>query len=406
MKIVSLDAEPAAVDSILVSRRAQSPDRGESSALLEAAFRAAPIGLAVVDRGFRYVVVNDALAAMNGISAGDHVGRTVGEVHPELAAELEPIYRGVFTGGEPSVERELAVTAASGEERILLASHYPIRDQAGEVVAVRTVVEDATDHVRLRAAETALRHALRARDVFLSVASHELRTPLQSLLLVLDGLIRNGARAPTPDHVARKLDLMRSQIQRLSLLIDNLLTVSRMASGELALDPDQIDLGDLVREVMARFEPVAARAGVSLRLEADPELGGRWDPLRLEEIAANLLSNAIKFGRCGAVHVALEDRGDEVRLSVRDHGIGIARADRDRIFERFERAASEKSYGGIGMGLWIVRQLVTAHGGAIEVDDTPGGGATFTVTLPREGPPSEDQALESPLPLPPPQPSA
>jgi PAS domain S-box-containing protein len=400
-KIVSLDAAPAAVDSILVSRR----DRSESIALLEAAFSAAPIGLAVVDRELRYVVVNEALAAMNGVSPADHVGRTVGEVHPEIAHQLEPIYRGVFISGEPSVERELPATTASGQERVLLASHYPMAGAAGEVVAVRTVVEDVTDDARLRGAEAALRHALTARDVFLSIASHELRTPLQSLQLVLDGLIRHGARPPTPDHVARKLDLMRSQIQRLGMLIDNLLTVSRMASGELSLDPDEIDLGDVVREVMGRFAPGAARAGVSLHLEADPDLNGQWDPLRLEEIVSNLLSNAIKFGRGGTVDVAALDCGDEVRLSVKDQGIGIAREDRERIFDRFERAASEKSYGGIGMGLWIVRQLVRAHGGTIEVVSAPGAGATFIVTLPRESA-AADRPLESPLPLAPPQPSA
>ena len=352
------------------------------------------------------MVVNDALAAMNGITPDEQVGRTVGEVHPDLADELEQIYWSVFNGGEPSLERELVMTSASGDERILLASHYPISDGAGQVIAVRTVVEDATDQLRLRAAETGLRHALRARDVFLSVASHELRTPLQSLQLVLDGLIRNGIRPAIPDHVSRKLDLMRSQIHRLGLLIDNLLTVSRMASGKLSLDPDTIDLGAVVREVMARFEPAAVRAGVSLRLDADSDVAGQWDPLRLADIVSNLLSNAIKFGRGAAVDVAIEDRGDEVRLSIRDHGIGIALEDHDRIFDRFERAASEKSYGGIGMGLWIVRQLVSAHGGIVTVDSALGAGATFIVTLPREGPPAADQPLESPLPLEPPAPTA
>jgi signal transduction histidine kinase len=294
----------------------------------------------------------------------------------------------------------------SGAEHILLASHYPVRDPDGTVVAVRTVVEDVTDHARLVSTEAALRHALRARDVFLSVASHELRTPLQSLQLVLDGLIRNGERPPTPGHVARKIDIMRSQIQRLGMLIDNLLTVSRMASGGLALDPDQIDLGLVVREVAVRLGPVASRAGVSLHLSADPDVTGNWDPQRLEEIVVNLVSNAIKFGRGGDVDIAVEAHGDDVQLSVRDHGIGIAHDDQERIFERFERAASDRGYAGIGMGLWIVRQLVIAHGGTIEVDSAPGEGATFTVTLPRSGPEASDQPLDSPLPVPPPQPSA
>jgi PAS domain S-box-containing protein len=381
-------------------------DRNASLVLLEAAFQAAPIGLAVVDRQLRYVVVNDTLAAMNGMTAGEHQGRSVRDVHPELFDTLEPIYRAVLTRGQASVEREITIHDPSGDERFLLASHYPVRDEEGAVVAVRTVVQDVTDHARLVSAEAALRHALRARDVFLSVASHELRTPLQSLQLVLDGLIRNGERPPTPGHVARKIDIMRSQVQRLGMLIDNLLTVSRMASGGLALDLDQIDLGVVVREVAVRLAPVASRAGVSLHLSADPDVTGNWDPQRLEEIVVNLVSNAVKFGRGGDVDIAVEDHGDDVQLSVRDHGIGIARDDHERIFERFERAASDRTYAGIGMGLWIVRQLVIAHGGTIEVNSAPGEGATFTVTLPRSGRDASDQPLDSPLPVPPPQPSA
>ncbi len=375
-------------------------DRDESRSLLEAAFRDAPIGLAVVDRALRYVVVNQALAAIDGVPVAAHIGRTVGEVHPELAGELEPIYRRVLATGEASAERELTIATPSGEQRVLLAHHVPVSGDRGEVIGVRTVVEDVTDHARLRAAEAALRRALRARDVFLSLASQELRTPLQSLQLVLDGLIRTGTRQPTPDHVARKLDLMRSQIQRLDLLIDNLLTVSRMASGGLSLAPDQVDLGLLVREVMARLQPVAVRAGVSLRLETDDELCGQWDPLRLEEIVSNLISNAIKLGRGGQVEIAVEDRGDEVRLRVRDHGPGIPPDDLGRVFDRFERAGADKGYGGLGMGLWIVRQLVVAHGGAVEVDSTPGDGASFTVRLPRGGPADRDRPIASPLAVP------
>jgi len=396
VKHVSLDARRAAVDHIRVS-----PSRPDAAAaLLEAAFQAAPIGLAVVDRELRYVLVNEALAAMNGMSVAEQVGCRVGEVHPELAGELEAIYRTVLTTGTASVERVMTLPDASGDPRVLSTSHYPVRGRDGDIIAVRTVVEDVTDHARLCAAEGGLRHALRARDVFLSVASHEHRTPLQSMQLVLDGVIRRRDRPPIDGELARKLDIVRSQVQRLGLLVDNLLTVSSMASGGLSLDPDETDLGLVVREVMVRLAPVAGRAGVSLHLDADPDLVGNWDPLRIEEIVSNLLSNAIKFGRGGRVEIAARDRGDDIRLSVRDQGIGIAREDRERIFERFERAASERSYGGIGMGLWIVRQLVIAHGGSIEVDSAPGEGATFTVTLPREGPGSADPEIEPPLPQP------
>src|SRR5262249_49455976 len=114
---------------------------------------------------------------------------------------------------------------------------------------------------------------------------------------------------------------------------------------------------------------------------------GQWDRLRLEQIVTNLLSNAIKFGAGKPIEVKLENRADVVLLSVRDHGIGISADDQTRIFQRFERAVPQKSVGGFGLGLWIVRQIATAMSGTIGVTSEPGKGATFTLVLPKDAPP-------------------
>jgi signal transduction histidine kinase/DNA-binding response OmpR family regulator len=225
------------------------------------------------------------------------------------------------------------------------------------------------------------REAIRARDEFLSVASHELNTPLATLTLQLDEILlraRNNDRE-IPD---RGVVLARRQVERLSRLVSNLLDVSRITSEQIQLRLADVDLAATTREVMDQFDAELSRAGCTTELEASEPVVGRWDSLRLEQVIANLLSNAAKYGAGKPIRVCVERDGDRARLSVRDHGIGIAPIDRERIFERFERAASVRHYGGLGLGLYITRQVVEAHGGTIRVVSHIGDGSTFAVELP------------------------
>jgi signal transduction histidine kinase len=152
-----------------------------------------------------------------------------------------------------------------------------------------------------------------------------------------------------------------------------------------------VDLTAVTREVLDQFAAELARAGCATELEAPHPVLGRWDPLRIEQVVANLLSNACKYGAGKPIRISVEVNGDRARLSVRDHGIGIAPADRERIFERFERAASARHYGGLGLGLYITRQVVEAHGGTIRVVSHTGAGSTFAVELPLESPRRESR---------------
>ena len=145
-----------------------------------------------------------------------------------------------------------------------------------------------------------------------------------------------------------------------------------------------MELSALVREVAERFEPELTRAGSALRLHMSAETGGQWDRLRLDQVVTNLLSNAVKYGRGNPIQVETEATGGQVRLFVKDGGIGIASEDLSRLFNRFERAVSERNYGGFGLGLWITRQIVEAMGGRIHVTSQLGVGSTFTVELPRQ----------------------
>ncbi|NOK34798.1 response regulator [Corallococcus exercitus] len=229
-----------------------------------------------------------------------------------------------------------------------------------------------------------LRESLQARDDFLAVASHELKTPLAAFRLHLERLERSLGeealgRAKSP------LESAGRQVQRLHALMETLLDVSQLTTGRLALELNDVDLTAVVGDAVARLREEVARMGVTVTLDAGLPLVGRYDKLRIDQVVTHLLTNAAKYGegRPIAVHVAAED--GTARLTVRDQGIGISEADRARIFERFERAVPGRNYGGLGLGLWIARQVVEAHGGRITVDSKPGLGSTFVVELPIEG---------------------
>jgi signal transduction histidine kinase len=225
--------------------------------------------------------------------------------------------------------------------------------------------------------------AVRLRDEFLSVASHELKTPLTSLKLQ-HGLIDRALAGEARGSVGPRLSTAMRQVQRLTALVDSLLDVSRISLGRLALEPTDVDLGQAVRDAVDRMEEVFIQAGCPVRVDVPGPLPGRWDSLRLDQVLVNLLTNAAKYGAGRPVRVEAASEGtDAVRLSVRDEGIGIAPEDLPRLFGRFERAVSDRHYGGLGLGLYISRQIVDAMGGRIEVESRPGVGSVFTVRLPR-----------------------
>ena len=230
--------------------------------------------------------------------------------------------------------------------------------------------------------------AVRLRDEFLSIASHELKTPLTPLSLKLQALSRELVRHP--EHIPRQVvesyvEVGVRQVKKLSELVGDLLDVSRITSGRLSLELEDVDLGSLVREVLARYESHAARAGSELHFEGvEAGLTGRWDRLRMEQVVTNLVDNAVKYGGGRPIHVRLEPDRSGARLTVRDEGIGIAPEYLPRIFGRFERAVSERHYGGLGLGLYITRTLVEALGGKVRVESELGRGSTFTVELPRD----------------------
>jgi PAS domain S-box-containing protein len=270
-------------------------------------------------------------------------------------------------------------------------------------VAELTLLEDLARRAALSVENARLyreaQDAVRLRDEFLSIASHELKTPLTPLSLKLQMLASEARRQPespfrraVEDYIA----VGSRQVKKLTELVNDLLDVARIAGGKLRLELEEVELGALVREVVTRYEPEAARAGSKLTLEeASGAVTGHWDRLRLEQVITNLVDNAIKYGSGKPIHVSLSADAGRARLRVRDEGIGISPEHLSRIFERFERAVSERHYGGLGLGLYITRTIVEALGGSIQVESTPGLGATFTVVLPRR-PAAHGSSVEPP----------
>jgi predicted ATPase/signal transduction histidine kinase len=223
--------------------------------------------------------------------------------------------------------------------------------------------------------------AVRIREEFLSVAAHELHTPITSLHLMVQA-ISSGKRPLTTETVRDTFGVADRQVRRLIRLVDELLDVSRIEARGFCLSPEPFDLAALVKEVSARFAEDARRAHSTLQVHADEPVPGVWDRSRIDQVISNLLSNAVKFGAGKPIEVVVSIAQGHATLAIVDHGIGVPPERARRIFGRFERAVSERHYGGLGLGLYIVETIVENLGGKVWCKDTPGGGATFVVDLP------------------------
>ena len=234
------------------------------------------------------------------------------------------------------------------------------------------------------------RAAVAAREEFISVASHELKTPLTPLQLHLNTLQKRMGefvKEGKEEWMQKRLRSLHRQSQRLNHLVEELLDVSRIIAGRLRLEPESVDLAAVVQAVAddAREQARGEGSALDLVVESGPGAGsvvGLWDRTRIEQVVMNLLSNALKFGAGKPIRVRVERRDATAVLTVADQGVGIDPADQKRIFDRFERAVSVRHYGGLGLGLFIVRQIVDSLGGRITVRSSPGEGSTFQVEMP------------------------
>ena len=331
---------------------------------------AVPLSVWTADPGGSLNYVNRYWTEYTGIGLTQARGSAwLDAVHPDDRAECVQAWRAAIRSGTP-YQRECRLRRASdGAYRWHLSRAVAERQGSGEIVSwlgLHTDIEES-------------KQAVRARDEFLSIASHELRTPLTALKLRLQAVLHSKE---LPDKAQHRVTSAVRQTERLERLIENLLDVSRITTGHLELEPETLDLSELAQEVVERFREQAACGNVPIEVRTDGAVVGCWDRLRIEQVATNLLSNALKFGEGRPIIVQVHVEDGKAVMSVADQGIGIAPRDLERIFNQFERIVGHRSFGGLGMGLYIVRQIVDAHGGKIEVETAQREGATFRVSLP------------------------
>jgi PAS domain S-box-containing protein len=256
-------------------------------------------------------------------------------------------------------------------------------------------VLELCDLTELRRSQAELREAVRVRDDFLSIASHELRTPMSALRMYIQGLIKGPLFEPLDERVkSRLLGADRSTLRMIQLL-NELLDVSRLNTAHLELELADVNLTAVIQEVVDRLQPDISRSNSTLSLALASDVIGHWDRSRLDQVISNLLSNALKYGEGKPIEISLEEHDARALLRVRDHGVGIAPSEHERIFERFQRAASQRHYGGFGLGLWIAKRVLGLMGGTIRVESEFGNGALFEVCLPRH-PPAKASREEGP----------
>ncbi|HET6344358.1 MAG TPA: HAMP domain-containing sensor histidine kinase [Myxococcota bacterium] len=252
----------------------------------------------------------------------------------------------------------------------------------------RAQAERARMHAEREAVLLQIQAALQQRDVFLSMLAHELRTPVTALMLQLEGLSRSlGDDRIDLTRTRSKTDRAVRHLRRLALLIEDFLRDTRRIQEVPALGTiPATDLSGVVASVVAEHRDAFARSGTPLLYSHGPTVLGRWDPACVGLVLTKLLQNALKYGQGNPVEVSVRADEDMACISVRDRGIGISSAKQATIFQRFGRAARERSYGGLGLGLWASRQMVEAMGGRLRVASVEGDGATFTMELRRARP--------------------
>ncbi|SDG93955.1 MULTISPECIES: hybrid sensor histidine kinase/response regulator [unclassified Duganella] len=299
--------------------------------------------------------------------------------------ELNYSFKGYEAGAVDVLYKPLDPRAVKGKVQVFVAL-YEARE------AMRRQVE-ALELARQQQAEmqAQLERALLMRDEFMSMVSHEMRTPLNTLYLETQlrkmQLERGNMAAFGAEQLQRMVARDDRQIQSIIRLIDDMLDVSRIRSGKLSLRPGWVELSGLLRRVVHDLTPQATTAGTSITLEASTPVSGWWDEFRIEQIVVNLLTNAMRYGCQQPVSVSLTVEQDWARVDVRDCGPGVAPENQAKIFEPYERGVGSDAPAGLGLGLYISRQLAEVHEGSLTLHSTPGEGAVFSLTLPRRDAP-------------------
>ncbi len=305
--------------------------------------------------------------------------------HPDELPRVMKSWQNSIETGE-AFELEFPLRGADGKFRWFLTRSTPIKNSSGQVVrwfGTNTEIEEQKD------AQRKLELAVKMRDDFLSIASHELKTPITSLRLQLQiakrGIKKELTSFPPAEKLMGSIDTAINQVDRLITLVEDLLDVSRIRAGRLDFNLNEsFHLAELADSVSGRFSEELEYAGCRLKIEIDPGLVVSWDRSRIDQVFANLISNAIKYAPKSEIEIKAKTAGQNIICSVQDFGPGIPKDRQGKMFERFERANASRNISGMGLGLFIVHQIVGGHMGAIELESDTGLGVKFIIQIPKE----------------------
>ena len=301
--------------------------------------------------------------------------------------ELNYAFKGYESGAVDFLHKPLDIHAVKSKVNVFVDLYRQSKAMKQQVEALeQSRREQEALLQRLQSTQLELEQAVRMRDDFMSIVAHEVRTPLNGLILETQlrkmHLARDNAAAFTLDKMHAMVDRDERQIKSLIRLIEDMLDVSRIRTGKLSIRPSQFDLAALVRSLLQNFAPQIDAAESSVTLDAEESVIGHWDEFRIEQVISNLLTNALRYGAKSPINVKVYSENGQARVEVRDQGIGIGEENQKRIFQQFERVTAKHAVAGLGLGLFISEQIVTAHGGTITVESRIGEGALFRVCLP------------------------
>lgn len=340
------------------------------------------------------IIWTSELEAIYGLGPGDFGNdfeSWMDRIHAEDSDSVRENIQRVLMG-ESELNMQFRIITKLHDVRWLLARGRMMRDGQGRGVKFIGINIDITEQKiteqKLRVTETNLLHALSVRDEFMAIASHELKTPLTSLKLQIElyqrGVKKNDPLIYSPEKINLLLERNSRQIDRLTRLVDDMLDISRIRTGKLTLKKEDCDLSEILKEILNRTKEqfLASGSGEPIFIHAN-EAKGEWDPLRIDQVMTNIITNAIRYGQGKPVTIEIKNFQESIRISVKDQGIGIAKSDQEKIFQRYERGLIAREVSGLGLGLFICQQIVEAHGGSIWVESEINQGSTFFVDLPR-----------------------
>jgi signal transduction histidine kinase len=301
--------------------------------------------------------------------------------------ELNYAFKGYESGAVDFLHKPLDIHAVKSKVNVFVDLYRQSKAMKQQVEALEQARREQEALLQqLQSTQLELEQAVRMRDDFMSIVAHEVRTPLNGLILETQlrkmHLARDNAAAFTLDKMHAMVDRDERQIKSLIRLIEDMLDVSRIRTGKLSIRPSRFDLVQLVSNLLQNFAQQIEAAETEVSFTAPAPVEGNWDEFRIEQVVTNLLTNALRYGGRSPIQVRVYREGDEARVEVQDHGIGISQENQKRIFQQFERVSAKTVVAGLGLGLFISEQIVAAHGGSIVVESEINEGAQFRVCLP------------------------